>query len=74
MLSFWIKALQALAVPVIAAVGASVAIQQMVIARVRLRHDLYDRRYAVFYAVRSFPSEAISSQIVSPETFRTFAL
>jgi len=54
MLPLWVKALQALAVPVIAAVGASVAVQQMVIARVKLQHDLYDRRYAVFDAVRAF--------------------
>ena len=74
MLPLWVQALQALAVPVIAAVGTWVAVQQMVIARVKLQHDLYDRRYAVFDAVRAFLSEAISSQIVSPETFRMFAL
>jgi hypothetical protein len=74
MLPLWVKALQALAVPVIAAVGAWVAVQQMVIARVKLQHDLYDRRYAVFDAVRAFLDEAIRSQIVSPETFRMFAL
>ena len=66
--------MQALAVPVIAAVGAWVAVQQMVIARVKLQHDLYERRYAVFDAVRAFLNEAVSSQIVSQETFRTFAL
>jgi hypothetical protein len=74
MLPLWVQALQALAVPVIAAVGAWVAVQQMVIARVKLQHDLYDRRYAVFDAVRAFLNEAISSQIVSQETFRMFAL
>ena len=74
MLPLWVQALQALAVPVIAAVGAWVAVQQMVIARVKLQHDLYDRRYAVFDAVRAFLNEAISSRVVSPETFRTFAL
>jgi hypothetical protein len=74
MLPLWVQALQALAVPVIAAVGAWVAVQQMVIARVKLQHDLYDRRYAVFDAVRAFLNEAISSKIVSPETFRMFAL
>jgi len=74
MLPLWVQALQALAVPVIAAVGAWVAVQQIVIARVKLQHDLYDRRYAVFDAVRAFVNEAISNQIVSPETFRMFAL
>jgi hypothetical protein len=74
MLPLWVQALQALAVPVIAAVGAWVAVQQMVIARVKLQHDLYDRRYAVFDAVRTFLNEAVGSRVVSPETFRTFAL
>ena len=74
MLPLWVQVLQALAVPVIAAVGAWVAVQQIVIARVKLQHDLYDRRYAVFDAVRAFLNEAISSQIVSQETFRMFAL
>jgi hypothetical protein len=74
MLPLWVQVLQALAVPVIAAVGAWVAIQQMGIARIKLQHDLYDRRYAVFDAVRIFLDEMIRSQIVSPETFRVFAL
>jgi hypothetical protein len=74
MLPLWVQALQALAVPIIAAVGTWVAVQQMVIARVKLQHDLYDRRYAVFDAVRTLLNEAISSRVVSSETFRTFAL
>lgn len=74
MLPLWVQALQALAVPVIAAVGAWVAVQQMVIARVKLQHDLYDRRYAVFDAVRTFLNEAVRNQVVSQETCRTFAL
>lgn len=64
---FWVQVLQALAVPVIAAVGAWVALQQMHIARVKLQHDLYERRYAVFEAVRRFLDEAVSHKIVSRE-------
>jgi hypothetical protein len=71
---FWVQVLQALAVPVIAAVGAWVALQQMHIARVKLQHDLYERRYAVFEAVRRFLDEAVSHKIVSRETYRSFAL
>jgi len=70
----WVQVLQALAVPVIAAVGAWIALQQMYIARVKLQHDLYDRRYAVFEAVRRFLDEAVSQKIVSPETLHSFAL
>jgi hypothetical protein len=73
-LPLWVQVLQALAVPVIAAVGAWVAAQQMYLARVKLQHDLYDRRYAVFEAVRRFLDEAMSNKIVSPETFRSFTL
>jgi hypothetical protein len=54
----WVQILQALAIPLIAAVGTWVAIQQMRIARIKLHHDLYHRRYAVFQAVRRFSSVA----------------
>lgn len=74
MLLYWIQVLSALAVPVIAGVGAWVAIQQMVIARAKLQHDLYERRYAVFDAVRTFLDEVIRSRVVSSETFQTFVL
>jgi hypothetical protein len=73
-LPLWVQVLQALAVPVIAGVGAWVALQQMQIARTKLQHDLYDRRYAVFQAVRRFLDEASVRKIVSGETFRAFAL
>jgi len=73
-LPFWVQVLQALAVPVIAAVGAWVAWQQMHIARTKLQHDLYDRRYAVFQAARRFLDEASMQKIVSAETFRSFVL
>jgi hypothetical protein len=52
-LPIWIQWLQALAVPVIAAVGVWIALQQMHLARVKLQHDTYDRKYGVFVAVRS---------------------
>ncbi len=55
LLPAWVQVLllvlQALAVPVIAAAGVWIARQQMHIARVKLQHDLYDRRYAVFQAL-----------------------
>jgi len=36
----------------VAGVGAWIALQQMHLARVKLQHDTYDRKYAVFQAVR----------------------
>lgn len=74
MLPWWVQAVQALAVPVIAVVGTWVAIQQMVIARAKLQHDLYERRYAVFDAVRTYLAEVMSNGIASQETTRTFVL
>jgi hypothetical protein len=50
----WVQWLQALAVPTIAAVGVLLAWQQVTIARTRLRHDLFDRRFKVFEAARTF--------------------
>jgi hypothetical protein len=72
LLPTWLQALQALALPMIAAVGAWVAVQQMLIAKIKLRHELYERRYAVFQAVRTFLGEAFVSKAVSDETLRAF--
>lgn len=38
----------------IALIGAWVALQQMLIARTRLNHDLFDRRFAVYNATRKY--------------------
>jgi len=70
----WVQILQALAVPLIAAVGALVAIQQMRIARIKLQHDLYDRRYAVFQAVRRFLDETVANLVVSHDILRAFVI
>jgi hypothetical protein len=69
-----VQVLQALAVPVIAAVGTWVALQQVYLARVNLQHDLYDRRYAVFEAVRRFLDAAVSTRVVFPEILNPFVL
>jgi hypothetical protein len=65
-LPLWVQLLQALAVPVIAGVGAWVALQQMYLARVKLQHDLFDRRYAVFQAVVSFMGRDVYYLFVKP--------
>jgi hypothetical protein len=50
----WVQWLQALAVPTIAFAGAYLALQQVIIVRTKLRHDLFDRRFKVFEAARTF--------------------
>lgn len=74
----WLQIVQALAVPligaVIAAAGVWIAFQQMHVARVKLLHDLYDRRYAVFDAARKLIFEIISKREASDETYYRFAI
>jgi hypothetical protein len=54
-LPLWVQYAQALGPPllagVIGTVGAWIAFQQMHLARVKLQHDTYDRKYAVFQGV-----------------------
>src|SRR5215813_1655276 len=54
-LPIWVQYAQALGAPAIAVViggfGAWIAFQQMRLARIKVQHDTYDRKYAVFLAV-----------------------
>ena len=54
MIPLWLQILQAFSVLCISGVGAWLAWQQVQIARVKLQHDLYDRRYRVFDATLKF--------------------
>jgi hypothetical protein len=73
-LPLWIQWLQALAVPVIATVGAWIALQQMHLARVKLRHDLYERRFAVYQAARRFLAEMLTHSGVPDDQFRAYVV
>jgi len=59
-LPVFIQWLQALAVPVIAGVGVWIALQQMHMAKVKLQHDLFDRRFKIFDAARKFLLDIIT--------------
>jgi hypothetical protein len=61
---------QALALPIIPLLGAWIALQQMLIARIKLQHDLYDRRYAVFDGAREFLSQIMTDGVASQEALR----
>lgn len=54
-LPVWVQYAQALGAPVLAVIiggsGAWIAFQQMRLARIKVQHDTYDRKYAVFLAV-----------------------
>lgn len=44
----WIVWLQGLSVPLVTALGAWIAYQQMKIARSKLKHELWDKRFGVY--------------------------
>ena len=72
MIPLWLQILQATAVLCISGVGAWLARQQVQIARVKLQHDLYDRRYRVFEAVRTLLVEVATHAEASNEAVFAF--
>jgi hypothetical protein len=77
-LPLWVQYVQALGAPllavVVACVGAGLAWQQVRIARIRLQHDLYDRRFAVFQAARSFLAEVMTHGYPSDDQIRVYVV
>jgi len=73
-LPVWLLYLQALALVAIPTVGAWLAWQQVGIARAKLQHDLYDRRYKVFNAVRDLISEVFEEGGASTKSLRAYFL
>jgi len=63
----WVDYLSALLVPTIAILGAIVALQQWLTNRKRLKHELFDRRYEQFVAIRTFLSSIMTSGKSKPE-------
>lgn len=75
-LPLWVQYAQALGAPVLALVigivGAVLTRQQVKIAHVRLQHDLYDRRFAVFQAARKFLADVMTQGFATNEEIRTY--
>jgi len=73
----WVSYLQALAVPLIALVGAWIAARQTSIADERLQYDVFDRRYerrvAVYEATRTFLAKVFERRI-SDDDIKTYGL
>jgi hypothetical protein len=51
-----------------------IAKEQAYIAREKLRHDLYEKRYRVFYAVRKLLAGIVSQRNASEEALRAFKI
>jgi hypothetical protein len=77
-LPLWVQYLQALGAPllagVIAAVGALLAWQPVKLARVRLQHDLYDRRFAVFEVARKLLADVLAQSNATDEQIRSYVI
>jgi hypothetical protein len=65
-------ALSSILLAFIALVGAWIAFQQMMIARARLNHDLFDRRYAVYIATRNHIKEMLQYKGGTQENAETW--
>jgi hypothetical protein len=71
----WVQAIsQALTVSFIATAGVWIAWQQARFARVKLQHDLFDRRFAVFDAARKFLGKVARGGRVRDDAFRDYSL
>ena len=72
----WISWVQALGLPAVGAViaGASlfIAYQQKRLADIRLQHELYDRRFAVYEATKAFVIGAIDDDQMTAGLYLTF--
>ncbi len=74
----WVSYLQALAVPIIAAVGVWIAARQMLIADEKLQLDEFERQYvkrvAVFEATRKFLVSVFREKDFSEDQIQAYAL
>jgi hypothetical protein len=77
-LPVWVQYAQALGAPVlafvIAGVGAWVGWQQMRLAQVKLQHDLYDRRFAVFQSARQLLADVVTHGHATDEQIRAYVI
>ena len=67
-----IDALKGLATPAIAVAGIVIAAAQLRLADIRLTHELFDRRYAIYTAARKFIQEICQKLTVTIEERSSF--
>lgn len=70
----WIDIFSALLTPTLALVGIGIAIFQLWLANTRLKHDLFERRYVVYDAIRKFIGDPLSKGNSTEETQREFKI
>jgi hypothetical protein len=68
-LPLWLQYIQALGTIVIAIVGVAIAVGQLWLASLRLRHDYYDRRLKILEAARRLLAVVFTNANVSTEEF-----
>lgn len=56
-----VKTISALLVPSIAIIGSFITYKQMLLARERLKHDLYEKRFSVFEKVMKFIARVVQT-------------
>jgi len=73
-----VQYIQALGFPVvgsiIAVIGAWIAWQQMHIARVKLQHDVYERRFAIFSVARELLAAIVINGVPLPQDIAKFTV
>jgi hypothetical protein len=67
-----IEALKGLATPAIAFAGIAIACAQLRLTDIRLTHDLFERRYAIYAAARKFIQEICQKNTVTIEDRLSF--
>jgi hypothetical protein len=65
----WVDILQALLTPTVAIFGSYIAYQQWHINKVRLKHELYDRRMAVYTKLMDYIGVILSEAHVNDTAF-----
>ncbi|MFM9865680.1 MAG: hypothetical protein ACKVRO_18965 [Micropepsaceae bacterium] len=65
-LPLWLKYLQAIALIVIPFVGAWIALGQLHVARTKLKHDLFERRFKLYDTAANFISHILMSEADNP--------
>lgn len=71
-LPIWLQYAQTIGVLAIAFVGAFIAWQQVEIAREKLRHDAYDRRFKLYDAAGKFLAQIIKSAKIDGDDVREY--